>query len=31
MRVRYEDLMRDPLTEMMRISTAIGVDLSAIA
>ncbi|WP_170366471.1 sulfotransferase [Ruegeria arenilitoris] len=30
-RVRYEDLMRDPLTEMMRIATAIGVDLSAIA
>lgn len=30
-RVRYEDLTRDPATEMARMSSAIGVDLSAIA
>lgn len=30
-RVRYEDLTRDPGTELKRISDAVGVDLSAIA
>lgn len=30
-RVRYEDLTRDPMTELTRISAAIGVDLSATA
>ncbi|MDJ0858248.1 MAG: sulfotransferase [Dinoroseobacter sp.] len=30
-RVRYEDIARDPVTEFARISKTVGVDLSAIA
>ena len=30
-RIRYEDLARDPATEMARISAAVGVDLAPLA